>query len=326
MKWLFAILVALNIIVFAGTLTYRLSERQLESERLASEHTSRTARELGVPNIALQPSASGAPEWVQASAPQVLTEDAALAAMQELDKTDEQKAQEKAAKEKEAKERLAKQKKEKEAKERLAQQQQTNQESERAELTRLARENGLLPPDATIGAIKNSPAKSPAPAATKGSQCSYTGRVSIPEDDYHRLKGLLNHWPNSVNRTVAPRGDNRATTTVTQYQVWVAVSGDVEAQQAELIQKGFQGALMGNRFSIGSFKSKSAAQALLAKMNQSGISGGSITEKAEQTAANDNSLSMAKIDVFFTSLSEQDFTEVQQVVGKYGRLQRGVCR
>ena len=83
---------------------------------------------------------------------------------------------------------------------------------------------------------------------------------------------------------------------------------------------------MGSRISIGSFKSKSAAQALLAKINQSGISGASIAENVEQSAAVDNSLSVAHMDVFFTSLSEQEFNEVQKVVGKYGRLQRGACR
>ncbi len=324
MKWLFAILVALNIAVFAGMVSYRISERDIEARRTLNERNSLSMRELGVPDAARQIQASSAPEWIQNSASQAITEDMAQASMVELDKTDEEKALEKAAKEKAERERLAREKKareEKEAKAQLAKaQNEQSEQQEREELTRLARETGLLPP-ASVAAQMESRRKAIAPAPSK--QCSLTGRVTIPEDDYHRLKGLLNHWPNSVSRTVTRRSGNP--TAATQYQVWIAASGDPDAQQAELAQKGFQGALIGGRFSIGSFKSQSAAKALLAKINQSGISGASITENVDQNAA-DNSLSIAKMDVFFTSLNEQDFKEIQQVVGKYGQLQRGACR
>ena len=314
MKWLFAILVALNIIVFAGTITYRVSERGPNSALSSSEHNSSKMHELNTHNTIPQTQSGNSAEWAQSNASQVLSEDAALAAMHELDKTDEQKAAEKEAKEKAI--RLAKEKKNKE---RLA-------KKAKEELARLANEDGLPPPESASAQMGN-PRSKPAPALAKTNKCSLTGRVTIPEDDYHRLKGLLNHWPNSVNRTVTRRSNTpAAATTSIQYQVWVASNGDSAAQQAELTQKGFQGALVGSRISIGSFKSKSAAQALLAKINQSGISGASIAENVEQSAAVDNSLSVAHMDVFFTSLSEQEFNEVQKVVGKYGRLQRGACR
>ncbi|MDO5638684.1 MAG: hypothetical protein Q4G28_02345 [Neisseria sp.] len=287
MKWLFAVLVALNIIVFGGMVAGRVAEKQKTVIAPAVPMVSGT-QELRAPTAVYQhieETEASSPEWVSGE----------VAAMPEAASDagpDEAAEREKKARE----EKLAREKKAREEREKRAQAQQEG---------------------------------APAAAAGQGGQCHATASVTLDEDDYHRIKGLLNKWPHAATRTVEKRQApaKKAAAPAKSYRVLLPSGGDAIAQLDNLAAQGFTGSLHNGEISVGVVRSKSAAQVLMSRLAGAGFGGARVSEQEESSAVGgDSSLSVSRMQVLFMSVDDKDARAIQAVVGKYGRLNRNACR
>ena len=299
MKWLFAVLVALNIIVFGGMVASRVAEKQKTVVAPTVPIVAAPQQELSPP-----PTPSGVPQpeilqpdWISktepAPAPAVsepLDDEVVLAAMA-------QKAKEEAAA-KEKKEREEKAKREQLEKEKAARE-KTTEQPERRE------------------------------SAAAAGQCVSTASITLDEDDYHRIKGLLQQWPHAASRTVEKRSNagKKAAQTEKTYRVLVSAGDDAVAQLDHLAAKGFSGSLYEGDISVGVTRSRSAAQVLISRLSTAGFGGTRILEQGSgDNTGNDRSLSVAKMNVTFLSVDEKNAQAIQNVVDRYGRLNRRPCR
>ena len=285
MKWLFAVLVALNIIVFGGMVAGRVAEKQKTVITPTVPMVSGT-QELNVPAAVLHDEAETPqetlPEWVggiaaDATASAVAVDDAA--------ERERKAREEKLAREKKAREERAKQ--------------AQAQSEEGAGITRQA------------------------------GQCQATASITMNEDDYHRIKGLLNKWPHAATRTVEKRQAlaGKAAESHKSYRVLLPSGGDAIAQMDNLAAKGFTGSLYNGEISVGVVRSKSAAQVLMSRLAGAGFGGARVSEQEERSAAGgDSSLSIARMQVLFMSVDDKDAQAIQAVAGKYGKLSRRSCR
>ncbi len=282
MKWLFAVLVALNIIVFGGMVAGRVAEKQKTVIAPTVPMVSGT-QELNAPAAAYQrveePAASS-PDWVhgEAAAEVSLSEDEAAA------------------------EREKKAREEKLAREKKAREERAKREQEQA---------------------------ADAPAAATGRQCQAGASVTLNEDDYHRIKGLLNKWPHAATRTVEKRQAPapKAAEPAKSYRVLLPSGGDAIAQMDSLAAKGFTGSLHDGEISVGVVRSKSAAQVLMSRLAGAGFGGARVSEQQEAPSRrSDSSLSISRMQVLFMAVDDKDAQAIQAVVGKYGRLNRNACR
>lgn len=90
----------------------------------------------------------------------------------------------------------------------------------------------------------------PAQQSSNQASCNRSASVTLPEDDYHRIKGLLGQWPHAASRTVERREGNAKKTV--KYSVAVPIQVDAQAQLSELSAKGFSGTLSGGSIVVGS--------------------------------------------------------------------------
>ena len=163
MKWLFAALVALNIIVFGGMITHRLNNAKSPNTAAPVEGG---AHELAQPESlrpqqAPAPADNAQPDWLQTDETQAdLPEPESEEAIAERKKKEEE---ELARREKEKKER---------------------EEKARREKEKAAAAGNTTP---TAAASEN-PATKNTPAAH---QCTSNASVTLDEDNYHRIKNLL---------------------------------------------------------------------------------------------------------------------------------------
>ncbi|WP_416191879.1 cell division protein [Neisseria sp. CCUG12390] len=290
MKWLFAVLVALNIIVFGGMVAYRMTEKQADAAGVPLEGgTHELARPASLEPQAVMPSENTAPDWVSvpennADIPEPESEEAIAA-----------------RKQKEREEKLAKEKKERE---------------EKARREREAAEQGSEP-ERTGGET----------ADARSGQCVSTATVAMDEDDYHRIKGLLTRWPHAASRSVekrtAKKGENAAGKT---FRVLLPTDGDVMAQLETLGSKGFNGAVYNGEISMGVTRSRSSAQILISRLAGAGFGGARILEQEENGSAPDGTLSVSRMTVTFMSVNERDAQDIRNVVGRYGNLNVRGCR
>lgn len=281
MKWLFAILVALNIVVFGITMVVLLDDKRGE-DSAAPAPVSAPVHELATPATALAPPASAAsgasPDWLK-------TGSAAGASGSKPS------PEQLAAKEKERLEREKRVQAERLKKEREAQ----------------ARKSEASASDY-------------APAQSNRAACTRSASVTLPEDDYHRIKGLLVQWPHAASRTVERR-EGEAKKTV-KYNVWTPIQVDAQAQLDDLSAKGFNGTLGGGGIVIGTYNDRAAAQAMLGKLQAAGFG----AQLREQSSGGGEALSIAKMRVVFGSVDEGGLQSIQKIVAPYGKLQRGNCR
>lgn len=290
MKWLFAVLVALNIIVFAGMVAHRMTDRQPDTAASPLEGgVHELARPESLEQKAQRPSETAAPDWVAAPAgdadvPEPESEEAVAA-----------------RKQKEREEKLAKEKKERE---------------EKARREKEAREqdsDGMAVPSET--------------ADSGARHCTPTATVSMDEDDYHRIKGLLTRWPHvagrSVEKRTAKKGANASDKT---FRVLLPSDGDTQAQLENLSSKGFNGVVYGGEISVGVTHSRSAAQVLISRLAGSGFGGARISEEEEKSRAPDSTLSVSRMNITFMAVNERDAQDIRNVVGRYGNLNIRSCR
>lgn len=144
-----------------------------------------------------------------------------------------------------------------------------------------------------------------------------TASITMPEDDYHRIKGMLNKWPHAASRMVGKRSTPAANAT---YSVWLPSGNDVSAQMQALAAKGFTPVLADGGISVGTSTSSMGAQNLLNRLRNAGFSG------LIRESGGGGSLSESKMQVVFMTVNEQDTRAIQDIVGRYGTLRVNKCR
>lgn len=295
MKWLFAALVALNIIVFGGMITHRLNNAKSPSATPVEDG----AHELAQPE-SLRPQQAPAsadnaqPDWLQTDETQAdLPEPESEEAIAERKKKEEELAR----REKEKKEREEKALREKEK----------------------AAAAGNSEPAA---AANENPAAKNAAAAH---QCTSNASVTLDEDDYHRIKGLLTRWPHAANRTVEKRGAAKDQAAKT-FRVLLPADSEAMNRLEALGNKGFNGTLHNGEISLGVMKSRSSAQVLISRLSAAGFGGARIVEQDDKGNAADSTLSVSRMTVIFMSVDEKDAQEIRNIVGRYGSLNMKTCK
>ncbi|MDO5070759.1 hypothetical protein [Neisseria zoodegmatis] len=298
MKWLFAVLVALNIIVFGGMVASRVAEKQKTA-------VAPTVPIVGGAQQELTPPASPAkdsppeilyPDWINKNEPrpvasEPLDDEVVLAALAQKVKEEE----------------LAKERKEREEKAKREQQEKERAAREKAE--QLAQEQKEH--------------------SRSTGQCVSTASITLDEDAYHRIKGLLQQWPHAASRTVEKRSNSKKSTGPSEktYRVLVSADGDAIEQLDRLAAKGFSGSLHEGDISVGVVSSRSAAQVLISRLATAGFGGTRIQEQGgRDNGINDRSLSVAKMHVTFFGVDDKTAQAIQNVVDRYGRLNRRSCR
>ena len=267
MKWLFAILVALNIIVFGNVVASKMMRPPHATAQVEAPATALTptpAASVTEPVVTINP-----PEPASAVAPPPETKTRA-----ELRAEAAAKARAEAA-----------------AKARAETQTQTT------------------------------PSSPAAPAIN----CSAT--AVLPEDDYHRIKGLLSRWPHAASRFVEQGGSTPAKATSSRVRYMVAIDGGAD-MRARLKEQGFDTAISNGRLSLGVFNRRNDAEALLARAKINGFSQAEITQLGGTTAteAPAAALSVAKMRITFIQVDDQAAQDINQIIQRYGRLQRGSCK
>ncbi|HGG9487047.1 TPA: SPOR domain-containing protein [Neisseria meningitidis] len=288
MKWLFILLVAINIAVFGGTVGYKLTLKQAgripEAQNAANNlqvqpvvPTMPVVRNIPVSDPAVQ-TASGSDTGALLKQGDILSEEQA-----------EQLRLKKEAEQKKLKEK--KQREEKARREKLA-----------AEKAQAERENGAA--DAL---------------------CAAQASLTMDEDDYHRIKGLLGKWSHVASRSVEKR-TAKAKPADKTYRVVLPVSADAENQAAELSAKGFNPIPFDGALSLGVGNSRENAQALQNRLAGAGFGGAHIVEHFAEADRQDDSLSVSRMTVLFTGVNAADADEIRKITSLYGKLNLKSCK
>lgn len=288
MKWLFILLVAINIAVFGGTVGYKLTLKQAgripEAQNAANNlqvqpvaPTMPVVRNIPASDPAVQ-AASASDTGVLLGASDILTEEQA-----------EQLRLKKEAEQKKLKEK--KQREEKARREKLA-----------AEKAQAERENNAV-----------------------DTSCAAQASLTMDEDDYHRIKGLLGKWSHVASRSVEKR-TAKAKPADKTYRVVLPVSADAENQAAELSAKGFNPIPFDGALSLGVGNSRENAQALQNRLAGAGFGGAHIVERAAETGRQDDSLSVSRMTVLFTGVNAADADEIRKITSPYGKLSLKSCK
>ena len=299
MKWLFFALLALNIAIFGGMTLPKVMEKQ-EAEMMAKrkEASARMTRDSAdLPQPMVKPSDAGASETsasAVASAPSGnwLTDNGGAADVY-IEPTD---TEEDTAKQ------IARLQDEKNRR-----QIQAKEEAMRRNKYAQGNNQG------------NFERQSVVTEAGQGNRCVTTANVSLPEDDYHRIKGLLNRWPHAASRTVERK---EAARSKTSYAVWTPIQIDAGSQMQALQSKGFNTVLMEGGISIGIRSDRAQAQALLNRLQGAGFTG----QLREVNSGSSGGQSVAKMQITFMTVNDADVKAIQNIVGSYGRLSRNKCR
>lgn len=288
MKWLFILLVAINIAVFGGTVGYKLTLKQAgripEAQNAANNlqvqpvaPTMPVVRNIPVSDPAVQ-TASGSDTGALLKQGDILSEEQA-----------EQLRLKKEAEQKKLREK--KQREEKARREKLA-----------AEKAQAERENGAA--DAL---------------------CAAQASLTMDEDDYHRIKGLLGKWSHVASRSVEKR-TAKAKPADKTYRVVLPVSADAENQAAELSAKGFNPIPFDGALSLGVGNSRENAQALQNRLAGAGFGGAHIVEHFAEADRQDDSLSVSRMTVLFTGVNAADAEEIRKITSLYGKLNLKSCK
>ena len=300
MKWLFFALLALNIAIFGGMTLPKVMEKQ-EAEMMAKrkEASARMTRDsTDLPQPMVKPSDAGAsetPASAVASAPSGnwLTDNGGAADVYiEPTDTEEDTAKQIARLQDERNRRQIQAKEEAMRRSKYAQDNNNQSNFERQPVIT---------------------------EAGQGNRCVTTANVSLPEDDYHRIKGLLNRWPHAASRTVERK---EAARSKTSYAVWTPIQIDAGSQMQALQSKGFNTVLMEGGISIGIRSDRAQAQALLNRLQGAGFTG----QLREVNSGSSGGQSVAKMQITFMTVNDADVKAIQNIVGSYGRLSRNKCR
>lgn len=164
---------------------------------------------------------------------------------------------------------------------------------------------------------QTTPSDIPAPALPKSAP-NCTAQITLPEDDYHRLKNFISNWSHSAVRNVV-ESKQKATASAVQYQVLVADANDSVLQQ--LRDAGINASPQGGSISLGLYADASRANAVRDRAIAAGVGGVIVSERGGAQLA----LSSAQYTVVFRNIDSQQAQKITEVLGRYGRLQRSAC-
>lgn len=294
MKWLFILLVAINIAVFGGTVGYKLTLKQ--ADRIPEAQNAAN-------NLQVQPVAPTMPvvRNIPVSDPAVRTasESDTGVLLKQGDILSEEQAEQLRLK-KEAEQKKLKEKKQREEKARR----------EKLAAEKAGKEGG----DSEMNTAPDGRAS-----------CAAQASLTMDEDDYHRIKGLLGKWSHVASRSVEKR-TAKAKPADKTYRVVLPVSADAENQAAELSAKGFNPIPFDGALSLGVGNSRENAQALQNRLAGAGFGGAYIVERAAETGRQDDSLSVSRMTVLFTGVNAADADEIRKITSPYGKLNLKSCK
>lgn len=287
MKWLFILLVAINIAVFGGTVGYKLTPKQTSVSETQVAESMPATDPVALEATEYEPDVQTASEsdtGVLLGASDILTEEQA-----------EQLRLKKEAEQKKLKEK--KQREEKARREKLAAE-KAGEEGENGEMN----------------------------AAPDGrASCSAQASLTMDEDDYHRIKGLLGKWSHVASRSVEKRTAKRKPGGKT-YRVVLPLSGNTEGQVAELSAQGFNAVPLNGELSLGVSNSRQNAQTLQNRLAGAGFGGAHIVEHFAESDGQDESLSVSRMTVLFSSVNDEDAREIRKITSPYGSLNVKSCK
>lgn len=157
-----------------------------------------------------------------------------------------------------------------------------------------------------------------APVAMPKNSPNCSAQITLPEDAYHRLKTFIGSWSNSASRQVVENKQAQKKRAM-QYQVLVAAAGDDTLQQ--LREAGLNASSQGGNISLGIFANAEQAYAVRSRAIGAGVGGVVVSERGGEQAA----LTTAQYTVTFFNVTQQDVNKINEVLGRYGRLQRSAC-
>ena len=287
MKWLFILLVAINIAVFGGTVGYKLTPKQASVSETQAVESMPATGPVALEAPEYEPDVQTASEsdtGVLLGASDILTEEQA-----------EQLRLKKEAEQKKLREK--KQREEKARREKLAAE-KAGEEGENGEMN----------------------------AAPDGrASCSAQASLTMDEDDYHRIKGLLGKWSHVASRSVEKRTAKRKPGGKT-YRVVLPLSGNVEGQVAELSAQGFNAVPLNGELSLGVSNSRQNAQTLQNRLAGAGFGGARIVEHFAESDGQDESLSVSRMTVLFSGVNDEDAREIRKITSPYGSLNFKSCK
>lgn len=156
-----------------------------------------------------------------------------------------------------------------------------------------------------------------------------TATVTLPEDDFHRIKGLLNHWPFTTSRFIeqisAPARSR--TPAPIRYMVALSSSGD-SSTRARLQEQGFDYGINQGKISLGVFNRQEDAEGLMVRAKMQGFSDAFITTLggSNDSDSGTTATSIAKMRVVFSGVDNSAINDINAITGRYGRMQRsGNC-
>ncbi|MBF1292386.1 MAG: cell division protein [Neisseria sicca] len=196
------------------------------------------------------------------------------------------------------------------------------EKKEREEKARREKEKAAAENTNPNAAANENPAAKNAAAAR---QCTSNASVTLDEDDYHRIKGLLTRWPHAASRTVEKRGASKDHAAKT-FRVVLPADSEAMNRLEALGNKGFNGTLHNGEISLGVMKSRSSAQVLISRLSAAGFGGARIVEQDDKGNAADSTLSVSRMTVIFMSVDEKDAQEIRNIVGRYGSLNMKTCK
>lgn len=271
MKWLFAILVVLNIVVFGSMVAGKMIRNNIETTTADTNMAANIpVTSPAEPNISIQPTGITHNETLSAVKPPKST------SKSEHDNNHARHADDK------------------------------TEGRNKAENKDSNRNNSLM----------NEPNNS----------CSAT--VSIPEDDFHRIKGLFSKWPYTTSRFIEKLNAAKPKNAPTRYFVSLPGMGDSDLRN-RLQSQGFDYGIIHGQVSLGLFNRRSDAESLLARAKMHGFSEAEISlmNGNDNNTDSDAATSIAKIRVVFTGINNAAIADINNVVSRYGHLQSsGVCQ
>lgn len=154
---------------------------------------------------------------------------------------------------------------------------------------------------------------------------SCTATATLPEDDYHRLKGLLDRWPHAATEFVDTGATKKRRNRPTRYMVVIPNAGSEVA--SVLRGKGFDFAINQGQASLGVFARRSDAEALMARAKLSGFGDVEVTTLGGPDSDASDAAATSKMRVVFSQVSRQDVQDINRIIGRYGTVVRSKgCR
>ncbi len=141
----------------------------------------------------------------------------------------------------------------------------------------------------------------------------------MDEHDYRRLESALAAWPHTVAAGEIRRaGQTAAAKAQRTFRVLIPTEGAAAAKLADLRHRGFHGELYDGEISLGTYRSRSAAQVGIARLTSSGFGGGRI--QWEEGGIKVSPPEAVGLALTFSGVSAQDMADIRQLIGRSGEM------